>query len=343
MKLLASGITLAIIAHSLIGVSLVWDKILLRRPATKSLANYVFWLGSMSIFGLLLMPFGFHFPRMRIAALAVAAGVIHLAAIWFYYAALKNGEASQTLSVMGGFSPLATALIGIGLLSQPLGRDALAAFALMVAGGFVMFFSENLNWQRVLPHVLLASALFGLTNVLDKMVFNAVGFVSGYVLFTLGTFLGAVALLIRPVWRKQIFRQSAEALPRSKFFYFVNRFVSGVGSFLIFFAISKASPALVDAISGVRYVIIFLGAYLITRWKPVWLHEDFRRRVLIGKSCATALIVAGLVIVGLTGRQSGAAGAAEWTPARASQRAFGAAWQTRPLAVTLDVQLLNLP
>src|SRR5436853_7934518 len=103
MSVLDNGVFIAIIAHGLIGLSLIWDKILLRQPATKSLANYVFWLGAISIFGLLLMPFGFHWPPAGMAALGFAAGVIHLGANWFYYAALKHGQASQTLAVMGGF------------------------------------------------------------------------------------------------------------------------------------------------------------------------------------------------------------------------------------------------
>ena len=312
MDILKDGTLIAIVAHGLIGVSLVWDKVLLRQPETKSLANYVFWLGAMSIFGVLLIPFGFKLPSAGMAGLAFVAGAIQLAAVWFYYAALKRGEASQALAVMGGFSPLATALIAIALLSAPFRGASEMGFALMVAGGFVMFLSERLNWRTILPAILLSSGLFGLTNVLQKVVFDSVGFVTGYVFFTIGTFIGALALLLRPLWREQILRHSEHASPSSKFWYFVNRFLSGVGSFLIFFAISKGSPAVVDAISGVRYVIIFLGAYGITRLRPQWLREDFQGRVLIGKCFATALIVAGLVLVGLSGKQSGGAGAAAW-------------------------------
>ncbi len=307
MDFITNGTFLAIIAHGLIGISLIWDKILLQQPATKSLANYVFWLGAISIFGLLLIPFGFHLPSGRMIALGFGAGVVHLAANWFYYAALKRGEASQTLAVMGGFSPLATAVIAVGLLEKPLGGGSLAGFVLMVLGGFIMFFSERLDWRRILPSVILASLLFGLTNVLQKVVFNSTGFISGYVFFTLGTFAGSMMLLLRPRWRQQIFQQSEEAPPRSKLWYFVNRFMAGVGSFLIFVAISKGSPAIVDAIAGVRYAIIFLGAYLVTRMKPEWLQEDFHRPVFIGKSVATGVIAAGLVLVGIGGQQTGGA------------------------------------
>lgn len=294
-----NGIFIAIVAHGLIGISLVWDKVLLRRPETTNLVSFVFWLGFISIFGLLLIPFGFKWPSMETAMLAFAAGVLHLAANYFYYAALKAGEASQTLAIMGGFSPVATALIAITLLKHPLGQGSLEGFVLLVLGGFVMFFSEKLNLRRVLPTVILASGMFGLVNVMQKLAFDRTNFVSGYVFFTLGTFFGALLLLLRRSWRREIFENSEKAEPSSRFWYFLNRFISGVGSFLTFYAISLTAPAIVDAITGLRYVIIFLGAYGITKLRPAWLRENFTGFALLTKTAATLLVVAGLVLLGL--------------------------------------------
>jgi hypothetical protein len=69
---LENGVFVAIIAQGLIGISLIWDKILLKRPQTQNLASYVFWLGFISVFGLFLIPFGFNFPGTCIALLAFA-------------------------------------------------------------------------------------------------------------------------------------------------------------------------------------------------------------------------------------------------------------------------------
>jgi drug/metabolite transporter (DMT)-like permease len=301
LSLVKSGLFVAIVAHGLIGASLVWDKVLLERPETQNVFAYVFWLGAMSVLGLLLMPFGFHVPSLSLAALAFGTGVLHLVSIFFYYVALKRGEASQALAIMGGFSPVATALIGLALLPKSIEPKALLGFMLLTAGGFVMFLSERFNLRRILLPVMLASGLYGLVNVLQKTVFNHTNFVTGYVMFTFGTFVGALLLLVRPGWRRQIFSSSQGAQPRSRFWYFVNRFISGVGSFLVFYAISLANPAIVDSISGVRYALIFTGAYLLTRLKPEWLRENFTGWVLAGKLIATALIVIGLVQLGLSG------------------------------------------
>ncbi|MGZ4814177.1 MAG: EamA family transporter [Terriglobales bacterium] len=311
-----NGVFIAVIAHGLIGISLLWDKILLKRPRTKNLYSYVFWLGAMSIFGIILVPFGYKSPSWTVIWIAFVAGVVHLVGVFFYYAALKRGEASETLAIMGGFSPAATAIIGFLVLSKQMTGWQLVGFALMCAGGFLMFWSDKYPLKRLLPPVLLASGLLGLVNVMEKVVYNRTNFVSGYVWFTIGTFIGALGLLIRKSWRNQIFAASSQDTPRNRFWYFVNRFLSGVGSFLIFYAISLAHPAIVDAISGVRFVIIFVGAILLTKLKPRLLKEGFRGWQLVTKTVATGLVVAGLVIVGMKskGQETGASSPAAKKP-----------------------------
>ena len=299
-----NGVLIAIVGHGLIGLSLLWDKVLLGRRTATNLVSYVFWLGAISIFGLALIPFGFKMPEPWVAATAFSAGVLDLIAAYFYYSALKAGEASEELAVMGGFTPVATALIAMPLLKQPLGGSP-TGFILLTLGGFVMFFADKSPKKKMLPRVLIASTAFGMVDVLQKIAFNNSNFVTGFVLFTMGTFAGSLALLIPPSWRKQVFERSKTAPPERKLSYMTNRFLAGVGSFLVVFAISRANPAVVEAISGVRYAIIFVGALAITRLRPDWLKEEFSGRVLAAKLTATGLVVAGLAILGLGGRHSG--------------------------------------
>lgn len=304
-SLALNGIFLAILAHGIIGVSLVWDKVLLQKRGTQNLLSYVFWLGAISIFGLVLIAFGFKMPSLYVAGLAFTAGLLDLIASYFYYAALKSGEASDELAAMGGFAPMATALFALWLLKTPAGGQW-PGFILLTAGGFAMFFAEKVPLKKMAPRIIAAAIGFGLMNVLQKIAFNNTNFVSAYVFFTLGTFAGSIALLIPPSWRKQIFQSSEQAPPKNQFWYMVNRFTAGVGSFLVVFAISRAHPSLVQAISGVRYVTIFIGAYLVTRFRPSWFRENFHGKAMIFKATGTCLVVAGLVLVALHGGGSGA-------------------------------------
>ncbi len=295
-----NGIFVAIVAHGLIGISLVWDKVLLKKQGMKNLLSYVFWLGAISVFGLVAAFFGFKLPQLRYVGMGSAAGLLDLVATYFFFAALKAGEASEEVAALGGFGSVATALIAIPLLKNPIGGELLG-FIVMTLGGFVLFFASKVPLKKMLPKIFLASVAFGMTNVLQKIVFDHTNFVTGFCFYTTGTFIGATALLIPPSWRQQIFQHSEDAPPRSKIGYMINRFLAGVGSFLVIFAISRTSPVLVEAISGVRYVIIFLAAYAITRWKPSWFREDFRGWTLAAKVLATCLVIAGLALVGLHG------------------------------------------
>lgn len=145
-----NGLLIAILGHGLVGFSLLWDKVLLGRRTTTNLVSYVFWLGAISIFGLALLPFGFQMPKANVVAIAFGAGVVELIANYFYYAALKAGEASEELAVMGGFTPVATALISVPLLKQPIGGQPLG-FILLTLGGFVMFFADKSPKKKCCP------------------------------------------------------------------------------------------------------------------------------------------------------------------------------------------------
>lgn len=306
MELLSSGFFLAVLAHAVLGASLVWDKVLLEETKSSSVVNYVFWLGAISVFGSILAIFGMSLPSLSVILTAFGAGALHLVAIYFYYWALKAGEASHTLAIMGGFSPVATALIAIPLLHSELKGITWWGFLLLTSGGFFMFFAERIVSRNLLALVVLSAGFYGLTNVLEKIAFNHAGFIAAYVFFTLGTFAASLVLLIPPRWRREILTQSEKAQPRNRFWYFVNRVINGVGSLLIFVAISRTNPALVDAISGLRYAIIFAGAYWLTKRHPQWLREEFHGWTVFAKSAATAIIIAGLVLVGLGDEDQGA-------------------------------------
>jgi drug/metabolite transporter (DMT)-like permease len=295
-----NGILVAVIAHGLIGVSLVWDKVLMQRPGTRNLYSYIFWLGALSVFGVVLVPFGYKGAPLWVIGLAFGVGVVDLIATFFYYEALKMGEASESLAVVGGFTPVATLALSYALLSHQMKGREVIGFALMTGGGFAMFLSENFPLKKMLPPVVLAAGLFGLVTVVCKVVYNHTNFVTGYVWFTIGTFVGSMALLIPPSWRQQIFAESGQDNPRNRFWYFVNRFLSGLGAFLVVYAISRTHPAMVNAISGVRFAVIFVGAYLLTRLKPSWLKEDFSGWQLTTKTFATCLVVAGLAVASLS-------------------------------------------
>lgn len=292
-----SGVSVAVLAHFIVALTLVWDKIMLEDKQTQSIIGYVFWFGILSAFGPLLAFSGMKLPDLSIAALAFASGGLYVVSNYFYFVALSRGESSQSVPIMGGLSPVATALIGIPLLHVTLSGRAFGGFSLLVAGSLLMSFTSKSNLRAVLPFALLSAGLFGLTNVGQKIAFDHAGFLAGYVFFTSGVFVFSVAFLLQPEWRHDIAAQIQTMRPGIRRSYFTNRCVERVGSLLIFFAISRTNPAMVEALGGLRYAVVFLAAFFITKYKPQWLRELFSPRALALKSIATASVIVGLVMV----------------------------------------------
>jgi len=293
------GIIIAVIGNLFIGASLVFDKIFLKDKVSGNVLNYVFWIGLLNGFGLLLLPFGFHAPTLAILTRSLLAGAIFIAGLSFYYLALKKGEASQSLAIIGGFSPVATFLIGNLFLGASLNIAEKIAFGVLAAGGFLLFASEKISFRKILPLVVLAAIFAGISRVAEKSVFDASDFITGFVTIKIFTLLAALALLLSKRARAVIFTATKAAAPKHKILYLGNRFLAGLGSFSIFYAIKLNNPAIVEAIGGIRYVVIFLLALALTRFRPQWLSEKFRGWALAGKIIATFFILIGLLGLGL--------------------------------------------
>jgi uncharacterized membrane protein len=297
---MTTGIIIAFAAQLLLGGSLVIDKILLSNSPKGRVMPYVFWIGILNIAGLAFLPFGFHLPSLRIIGLALIAGVTFFISLIFYYFALSRGEATESLPIVGGFAPLATFLIGMPFALSALNIAESIAFVFLVLGGFLLFISGKFAFKKIVLWVFLAAVAVGLADTLQKLVFLETNFATGFVLMKLGTFLAAVSILIFPKIKLAI-KENFHATTRPRrFVYFLNRLAAGIGSVLVFLAIkAEPHPALIEAINGFRYIIVFILIFLLSFTHRKWLAEHLRGWILVGKIIATALITIGLAGLGL--------------------------------------------
>ncbi len=296
-----SGIAVAFAAQLFIGVSLVIDKIFFGESGERRVIPYVFWIAIMSSFGLVFFFFGFTLPSICTIGLSVLAALSFLLMLICYYKVLSIGEATEAVPVVGGFAPLATFLAGSILEFTPMNAAEVTGFALLISGGFILFFSDRSKITKIIPWTLVASALTGSTNVLEKIVFqNTANFATGYALMKTATLLIGLSMLAVPYLKKNIFTESKDTAKGRRILYFVNRAIAGTGSLLIFYAIKlEKHPAIVESINGARYVVVFILAYALTKIRPDLLTETVKGWRAFSKITATLLILLGLTGLGL--------------------------------------------
>lgn len=283
-----------ILAQIILGTSAVFDKIILRRKFFNPL-KYTFWLGILGIFSIALLPFGFSALSIKFTLIACLAGAIFILALLCLFYALDYSEASQTLPIVGGLSPIFTLSFSYLFLNSKFDISEIFGFLILVFGGLILFATEKKELRFFSTLLIVASAfLFGFSNVLTKLVFDNSNFITGLFWMKMGGVLLVILSLVFPRIRKGIFHSKHEPHKKHFAFYFANRTYAGIGSFLVYFAISLAHPALVDAVQSFKYVVIFFAAWLILR-------ERFNGRILTGKILATIFISFGLVWIGMVG------------------------------------------
>ena len=133
-----SWFPIAIIAQIILGASAVFDKMLLKRSIFNP-AAYTFWLGVLGAFAVVLIPFGvFGLPAMTIGV-ALIAGALFLLAMLFLFLSLHKTEASKSLLLIGGITPVTTLLIGSFFPDGSLTPADVIGFVFLVLAVYFIF------------------------------------------------------------------------------------------------------------------------------------------------------------------------------------------------------------
>ena len=281
------------VAQFILGSSGIFDKLLLQKKEINPYA-YTFWLGILGFFSLFFLPFGFSSISLGVGLVAILAGFLFIIGLFFLYLALYRSEASRVIPLIGGISPLFTLGASVVFLNYSLGGGEIISFILLVAGGAVFYLVGEKKFRlAIIFYVLFSAGAFGLSNTLSKIVFDHTSFFTGFFWIKIGGVLLVLLSLFNAGFRKHIFASSKTSATAHKFWYLANRAYAGLGSILISFAVSLGHPALVDATQSLKYMVIFLAAWLI-------LKERSFGKALLGKILATILIILGVLSLGLS-------------------------------------------
>jgi drug/metabolite transporter (DMT)-like permease len=213
----------ALFSQLISGTSAVFDKAILRKKLLNPLA-YTFWLGILGISAVLLLPFGFQTVSLKIILIAALAGAFFILGILFLFYGLDLSEASQTLPVIGGISPIFTLIFGYFLLELQSGASDFLAFFFLLLGAAILFLTERKEIRKLsFVFILVSAAFLGISIVLNKIVFEQSNFITGFFWVKIGAALFALVLLFPKNFRQKILSSTRQAPSRHRLLYFSNR------------------------------------------------------------------------------------------------------------------------
>jgi len=299
-------LVVALAAYLLISLNLTLDKIILNNSIPHPVV-YCFYMGMLSIFGLVFLPFGRLSFDLNNIITGLIVGAVFMIALFVMYKAVFAHEASRVGPIIGAVTPVFVSLFSFLFLNEYLSWKQLAAFTLLVVGGILIsieidgtqWIQKKRNALKILGISILSALIFGIYYVLLKHVYNQGSFVSGFCWTRIGSFLATFLFLIPRSNRRLIFGGTKTLQMKSGVLVLANKTISGVAFALLNYAIAIGSVTLTNAMQGIQYVFLLLIVAFLSKKYPAILEEQVGKKAMAQKIIAVLLIGTGLAMIAL--------------------------------------------
>lgn len=294
-------IPIAAASYFLSGLTAILDKFLISKRIP-SAASYSFYVGILGIGVLVLAPWGFAFLPFKLTLMALIAGVAFLAALYFFYGALKIDDATRVVPLVGGISPFFILLLSGIFFKQYLANTELLALLFFVAGGTLLYLpkiaeEDGAFKSKPLFFGILSAFFFALTFFLSKWVYGHSEFLTGFIWMRFGSFLAAALMLAFPKLRHDILSTSKTTTKGSIYFFLINKII-GAGSFILLnYALFFGPASVIDAMKGLEQIFVFAIAISFTKFYPEILEESYAKKDIESKLAAIASFIIGFMIL----------------------------------------------
>ncbi len=292
-------VIITIIAYFLNAVAVVIDKFLLSKKIPNP-AVYAFFIATLSLASVALVPFGFQLYSSLQISIAIFTGLIFTFALLFMFKALSQNEASRITPFMGGLQPIFIFILALLFLGEVLELQQILAFTIIIVGTVLVSWQSHSsnNNKKAYLYATIATLLFAISYTINKYVFTQQDFISGFVWTRVGSFLGALMLLLSAKNRRDIKTEIKKPKKSAGSLFLFGQIAGALSFILINYAIAiSPSVALVNSLQGLQYVFLLIIVFSLS-WKfPTLLDEKFTPYIILKKIIATALIIGGLFIL----------------------------------------------
>lgn len=296
MPLVFLSLTLVVLGQLLNALIVLIDKHIVTKTAVSNPIAYAFYVGSLSGVALFITPFGVvHAPDFYTITLSVLMGISFIVSIVFLYSALKIAAATDVVPWLAAISTVTTFLLGSVFLMENLPRSFVPALALFVISMLLVgHFRFN---ARSFFLIACSGVLFGLSAILLKMLFSHTSFVDGFFWSRMGNVFGAFLLFLLPGCRQGVLNSSKTITHHASFLIILNRVLGGLAFLLVVYAIHIGSVSMVNALSSLQFLFVFVLIFLMRKTMPEQFAHEFRPGHVAHKILSMFFILAGFFVL----------------------------------------------
>lgn len=296
MSPIALSLAFVVFAQILNALIVLIDKHIVTRTVVSNPGVYAFYVGSLSGVALLVAPFGgVHTPDSYTILLSVAMGISFIASIVLLYSALKIAATTDVVPWLAAISTVATFLLGSIFLMENLPKSFIPALVFFVMG---MFFVGHFRFNvKSFFFIACSGILFGLSAILLKILFSHTSFIDGFFWSRMGNVFGALLLFLLPSCRRGVLYSSKNMTQRAGFLIVFNRILGGLAFLLVVYAISIGSVSLINALSSLQFLFLFVLIFLMRKSMPEQFGHEFRPGHVAHKIFSMLFILVGFFVL----------------------------------------------
>lgn len=293
-----SHIPFTLAAYFLNALSVFASKFLLSNAIPDPL-TYIFYISLISFLAIFALPFT-KTPSLEVFIIASFSTLTWTAGSYLMFKALKIGQVSRVIPVIGTLIPLI--LLGSASGANTIsGAQTLAVF-ILIAGMVILTITD---WKgsfklRELAFEVLSAVSFAVSYIALRQAYLGADFFSVIVWSRLILLPLGLIILAIPLQRKKIITgngPSINLLSKTGLIFLGGQISGAMSEFLLLFSISLANPALVNSLQGSQYVFLFIFAIILSKKYPEIFAEKYTFLGILTKICGIIAIGLGLYLL----------------------------------------------
>jgi uncharacterized membrane protein len=260
--------------------------------------SYTFYTVVTGLVLLIAWPFTYFHISAHFIGLDLLSGAVFSLAMFVFFKALSQGEASRVIPYVFGLVPVFDILISYFTGKNVLVIHEVVAVCLLIPGALLISYQKTKNWAAHLGLKTLSAFLFSAYYAVWQTAAQ-----SGPVLNNLmWNRIGAAAVLLLPLlipaFRKKVFahREVKHKKSTSVIFLF-KQVLGGINFIFLSFLYTIGTISIINSLQGFRYIFLLIVSSFLSKKRQHLINEEVNTKTLWQKSFGVALVFAGVIFL----------------------------------------------
>ena len=288
----------ALLAPAFWAINNVFIKFLITNKFKSYLALIFTVISVDAVFAVTVLLLGMISYSFPYSLFALSVGLMPLTAFWFYSKALIKEEVSRIVTLFQ-LIPVFVVFFSVIFLNEILGISRYLGIGLVVVASILISYKRTgkKSFSSVLKFMVPFGIIIAAYTIADKTLLGYLDYWSVFFWNILGTFSGALFLLVLPKPRTEVIKTISAVGKRAVFTTFVGEGLYVIGTILSLIALSLVDASLASSLFGLQPFFVFFYTLVLSLFLPKIIKEKISKETLLLKASAIAMMFIGTLLI----------------------------------------------